>query len=60
MQSMTERWVDIAVGGWLIVSPWILGFSDEVLVKWSCVLCGIVLVAVNGWIIAERRYGESK
>jgi hypothetical protein len=51
---MTERWIDVVIGGWLIVAPWVLGFSDEVLVKWSSVLCGLVLVAMNVWILSDR------
>jgi hypothetical protein len=50
---MKERWVYIVVGGWLIIAPWVLGFSDSVLVKWSSVICGLVLVAVNGWVLSK-------
>ncbi len=57
---MTERWIDIAIGAWLIISPWVLGFSDSFLVKWSSVLCGIVLVVMNAWILSERREAEKK
>ncbi len=57
---MKERWADIVIGGWLIISPWVLGFSNDILVKWSSVLCGIILVAVNGWIIAEKREAIKK
>jgi hypothetical protein len=52
--TTTERWIIIAVGAWLIIAPWMLGFSDEVLVKWSSVLCGIVLVAMNAWVLSGR------
>jgi hypothetical protein len=49
-----ERWMDIVIGGWLIVSPWMLGFSDNVLIKWSCVLCGVILIAVNAWVLSDK------
>jgi hypothetical protein len=52
--TTTERWIIIAVGVWLIISPWILGFSDEVLVKWSSVLCGIILVVMNVWVLSAE------
>ena len=51
---MKERWTFIAIGAWLIISPWVLGFSDSVLVKWSNIFCGIVLVAINAWALSEK------
>jgi hypothetical protein len=53
-KKMAERWMNIVIGAWLIVSPWVLGFSDNVLIKWSSVLCGIILVAVNAWALSEK------
>ncbi len=52
--TTTERWIIIIVGAWLIISPWILGFSDEVFVKWSSVLCGIILVVMNVWVLSAE------
>jgi putative Mn2+ efflux pump MntP len=49
----TEHWVEFLIGIWLILAPWILSFSGDLLEKWSSVLCGLVLVLVNGWIMAE-------
>ena len=57
---MTERWIDVVIGGWLVVSPWVLGFSDNVLVKWSSVLCGIALIAMNAWSLSENELKEEK
>ena len=57
---MTERWIDIVIGAWLIISPWVLGFSDSFLVKWSSVLCGIILVAMNAWILSEKHEAAVK
>lgn len=51
---MTERWTLVVIGIWLIISPWVLGFSDSVLVKWSSVLCGIIIVAMNFWVLSGR------
>lgn len=51
---MAERWVLIVIGAWLIIAPWVLGFSDSVLVKWSSVLCGIIIVAINFWALSGR------
>jgi hypothetical protein len=42
-----EQWILMIVGAWLIISPWVLGFSDSILVKWSSVLCGIIIIAIG-------------
>lgn len=57
---MAERWIDIVVGCWLIVAPWVLGFSDDVLIKWSSVLCGLVLVAMNVWALSDKNKNIKK
>ena len=48
------------VGAWLIISPWVLGFSDSILVKWSSVLCGIVIVAISFWNLSGRNENVKK
>lgn len=55
---MTERWVSVAIGGWLIISPWVLGFSDNFLAKWTSVLCGIVLVLLSARALSEKWKNE--
>lgn len=39
-----------------MISPWILGFSNISIAKWSNVIFGLVLILVNAWII----FGEPK
>lgn len=57
---MIERWISIIIGGWLIIAPWVLGFSYSVLVKWSSVLCGIILIAMNVWALTEKNEAPYK
>jgi hypothetical protein len=57
---MIERWTFVAIGAWLIIAPWVLGFSDSVLIKWSSILCGIILVAMNAWILFEKHEAAKK
>jgi hypothetical protein len=35
----------------MIISPWVLGFSDISLAKWCNILLGLLLVLVNAWVI---------
>ena len=50
-------WIQFVIGLWLLVSPWLLGFSDIGIVKWSNVLCGLILVVMSGWELMGR-YGR--
>lgn len=46
---MTENWTEFVIGIIMIISPWILGFSDISVAKWCNVLLGIALVLVSAW-----------
>jgi len=48
---MTANWVQLILGAWLMISPWLLGFSSISLMKWSNLLVGLIIVLVNVWII---------
>jgi len=48
--SSRMRWSDwacVALGVWLVVSPWVLGFSDHSAALWNALLFGIAIVAVE-------------
>jgi hypothetical protein len=42
-----EDWAGIAVGAWLLVSPWVLGYSDSYPATMNAVLFGVVLVMLE-------------
>jgi hypothetical protein len=42
-----EDWLGLAVGAWLIVSPWMLGYSEELTPRLAAVIPGAVLVAAE-------------
>jgi hypothetical protein len=46
---MIEDWTTLVIGIMMIVSPWILGFSDISLAKWCSILLGLVLAIVGVW-----------
>lgn len=52
---MIGKWTQFVIGIIMIISPWVLGFSDVSLAKWCNVLIGLVLVIMNAWII----FGEA-
>ena len=46
---MNNRWVQLVLGIWILVSPWVLGFSGAAFATWSNVGAGLVLILVNIW-----------
>lgn len=57
---MKTYWTGFVIGIWLIVSPWILGFSGISLAKWDSVFIGLILTLVFGWEIFGEREEEDK
>lgn len=48
-----EEWLNLIVGLWVIVSPWLLSFSTNVTAMWINVIIGIVvavLAAIEIWL----------
>jgi hypothetical protein len=48
---MAGYWTEFVIGIIMIISPWILGFSDISLAKWCNVLIGLLLVLVGTWMM---------
>lgn len=48
-------WLNAALGGWIALSPWLLGFNEINLALWSNTILGLSIILVNLWAI----YGES-
>ncbi len=41
----------VAAGIWMMITPWVLGFSSISPAKWNSLIVGLVLVLLNIWII---------
>ncbi len=39
-----EDWVGVAIGVWMLVSPWVLGFSDHQAAVMNALVMGTILV----------------
>lgn len=44
-----EKWPNFVLGGWLLVSPWALGFAAATALTWNAVLVGALLSALAFW-----------
>ena len=47
-----EEWTEGALGLWLVVSPWVLGFSAMFGARLDAVVIGILVVALSAWTLA--------
>ena len=51
-----EEWVNLALGIWLIVSPWVLGFDANVNALWTHIVIGVLAAAVSAWAVWDIRH----
>jgi heme/copper-type cytochrome/quinol oxidase subunit 3 len=50
-----EEWTEAALGLWLAVSPWVLGFSTVQNALVSAVVTGIVIMVLALWVLATDK-----
>jgi len=48
---MARNWTELVVGFWIVLFPWLLGFSNIAIMKWSNVLRGLALILINAWML---------
>ncbi|MEK7626665.1 MAG: SPW repeat protein [Patescibacteria group bacterium] len=48
------HWTLIALGIWLVLSPWILGFSAFNLPAWNNILMGVLIVIFSIWNFSDE------
>jgi hypothetical protein len=54
-----EEWVELLLGLWLIVSPWVLAFSAVSFAMTSTIAAGIVIAALALWVLlVDKDYGD--
>ena len=51
-----EEWVNVVLGLWLVVSPWLLGFAANVNAMWAHVVMGVLVVAASAWAVWGHRH----
>ena len=50
-----EEWTNLALGAWLLISPWLLGFSASAALVWNAVFIGALIVLFAVWALLEKR-----
>ncbi|MCA6107002.1 SPW repeat protein [Bradyrhizobium cenepequi] len=56
--SVWEEWINLLVGGWLIVSPWLLGFTHTRAMHFSIVAGAVVMFMclLELWLEYEKTH----
>ncbi|WP_447954056.1 SPW repeat protein [Sphingopyxis chilensis] len=49
------EWTNLALGGWLLTSPWVLGFSASAALTWNAAIVGSLVVVFAGWALYDVR-----
>ena len=53
-----EEWTGAALGLWLVVSPWILGFTADRVAMQVAVCTGLAAIVLTLWVLAtDKEYG---
>jgi hypothetical protein len=50
-----QEWANVLFGGWLIVSPWVLGFSAVLMAMVNAVVVGAVVAVLALWALGTDR-----
>jgi hypothetical protein len=44
-----EEWVNVLLGAWLVISPYVLGFSGLSAALWNQVIVGLLVAVLAAW-----------
>jgi len=51
-----EEWINLILGLWLLVSPWILGFYTHTLATGNMVVVGLIMATISGTALGRRHF----
>lgn len=53
-----EEWAEVAIGVWLIASPWVLGFASAELAMQNALFAGLAVTVLALWVLGtDDEYG---
>jgi hypothetical protein len=50
-----QEGINIVLGAWLLVSPWILGFTANSSLRWSAVLIGVLVIICSALSLLRKQ-----
>lgn len=51
-----QEWINLALGVWLVVSPWAIGFQAAAALRWNAILSGAIVAALAAWVLMSDRW----
>lgn len=51
-----EEWVNGLLGLWLVISPWLVGYTAVTAAMWNHVIVGIVTAVLAFWEVYQERH----
>ena len=57
--SVWVEWVIFVLGAWVLISPWVLGFTASAALIWTSVIAGTLVIVLASWVLAEERLRAS-
>jgi hypothetical protein len=51
-----EEWVNLALGIWVVLAPWILSFTGVTHAVWAHVVLGLLITAAAAWELWQVRH----
>lgn len=55
-----QNYSQLALGIWILLSPWLLGFSSISIMTWSNLIAGIIIILINVRAIFGETGSEEK
>ena len=56
MPQMWEEVINLLIGIWMIISPWVLSFSGTRSAETNAVIVGIIAIVLSVWAMALARH----
>lgn len=44
-----QEWINVVLGAWVAIAPWILGFGAAATATWIHVILGLAIIVFAGW-----------
>ncbi|GMQ75207.1 MAG: SPW repeat protein [Gammaproteobacteria bacterium] len=51
--QLWEEWLNLAIGIWLIIAPFTLGFTDQTAVTWNQIIVGLIVGGDAVWVMLQ-------
>ena len=57
-RKIWEEWINMVIGIWLFISPWVLGFTEDMNAFWNMLIVSAIIVLMSIWDMSVQRRVE--